>query len=510
MNSVATVPNIQDTIRFLSADEQAELQALLGESPGWTPLPGPQMAAYLSPADILGFGGSAGGGKSDLLAGLALNEHQRSIMFRREGTELIALIERILELARDRKGYNGQERILRMPDRQIEFGSAPALGEERKYQGRPHDFLGIDEATNFAESQVRFLMGWLRSTDPAQRKRVVMTFNPPTTSEGRWIISYFAPWLDDSHPNPASPGEIRYFAVLDGKEQEVEDGEPMIHGGEIVVPQSRTFIPSRVTDNPYLMGTGYYNQLQALPEPLRSQMLYGDFKAGMDDDPWQVVPASWVDAAIERWKNERPEPLPPMDSMGVDVARGGRDETVLVGVRGRFVDMPMAVDGSRTPTGGDVAALVMSRRRDRCVVHVDAIGVGSSPVDILVDNDIPTNPVVVSTRATGRAKVSKMEFFNLRSELIWRVREMLDPENPEKIALPPHAKMRADIVLPRWSTKGGKIMVESRDSLVKRHGRSADYLSALALALIGPQECGTIYEDLGRQRREYNPFRSRR
>jgi hypothetical protein len=61
---------------------------------------------------------------------------------------------------------------------------------------------------------------------------------------------------------------------------------------------SRTFIPSRVSDNPYLMGTGYMTQLQSLPEPLRSQMLYGDFKAGVQDDPWQVIPTAWVEAAM--------------------------------------------------------------------------------------------------------------------------------------------------------------------------------------------------------------------
>jgi hypothetical protein len=71
---------------------------------------------------------------------------------------------------------------------------------------------------------------------------------------------------------------------------------------------SRTFIPSRVSDNPYLMGTGYMTQLQSLPEPLRSQMLYGDFHAGVQDDPWQVIPTAWVEAAMARWKRPRPCP----------------------------------------------------------------------------------------------------------------------------------------------------------------------------------------------------------
>ena len=63
---------------------------------------------------------------------------------------------------------------------------------------------------------------------------------------------------------------------------------------DIIKPLTRTFIPSRVTDNPYLMATGYISTLQSLPEPLRSQMLKGDFEAGTEDDPWQVIPTQWV------------------------------------------------------------------------------------------------------------------------------------------------------------------------------------------------------------------------
>jgi hypothetical protein len=29
-----------------------------------------------------------------------------------------------------------------------------------------------------------------------------------------------------------------------------------------------------------------------MPEPLRSQMLYGDFTVGAEDDAWQVIPSA--------------------------------------------------------------------------------------------------------------------------------------------------------------------------------------------------------------------------
>jgi hypothetical protein len=88
---------------------------------------------------------------------------------------------------------------------------------------------------------------------------------------------------------------------------------------KIITPVSRTFIPSRVTDNYFYVKSGYIATLQSMPEPLRSQMLEGDFNAGVEDDEWQVIPtvgstlqwpagspatprARWTrSAAIRRW-----------------------------------------------------------------------------------------------------------------------------------------------------------------------------------------------------------------
>ncbi len=54
----------------------------------WIPNPGPQTEAYFSPADVLLYGGQAAGGKTDLLGGLALMKHKRSLIMRRQYTEL--------------------------------------------------------------------------------------------------------------------------------------------------------------------------------------------------------------------------------------------------------------------------------------------------------------------------------------------------------------------------------------------------------------------------------------
>ena len=71
---------------------------------------------------------------------------------------------------------------------------------------------------------MRFVMGWTRTSDPAQRTRVLMTFNPPTTAEGRWVIQFFAPWLDTQHAlYPTPPGTLRWAAMIPGADGKTVD-----------------------------------------------------------------------------------------------------------------------------------------------------------------------------------------------------------------------------------------------------------------------------------------------
>jgi hypothetical protein len=498
---------LQEIEAYLTPAERAELDELIAadiaERP-WIPLPGPQTMAYESLADVIGYGGAAGGGKTALACGKAMTQHRRAAIFRREGTQLTGILDYLTDLANgSRDGYNSREKIWRgfgPQNAQIEFGSVPNAGDEKNYQGRPKDLLVLDEATNLLEPQARFLMGWVRTTVPGQRCQTLMTFNPPTDSDGRWVIGFFAPWLDKKHPlYPALPGQLLYVATIDGKDdwsypndarrfvlkagqRLYEFAERDYPPTEIITPQSRTFIPSRITDNPYLYGTGYMTQLQAMPEPLRSQMLNGDFEAGMQDGAFQVIPTAWVDIAMKRWTDMSPKP--PMDSLGIDVARGGRDNTVLMARHGMWFDKPNVTQGSASPDGPTVAGLAIARRRDNAVMHIDVIGVGASPYDFLVEANQDVVGVNVSTASNARDKSGALEFYNLRTELIWRMREALDPEANNGIALPPDPRLLADLCAFTWKLKGRTIYVESREEVEHRIKRSPDFASAAFLALM--------------------------
>lgn len=501
-----------ELLEWLTPEERKRFDGILiAKRQLWTSLEGPQTLGFVSEADILGYGGAAGGGKSDLGIGLGLTSHKHVGIFRQNGTELTAIVDRISQILGTREGLSEQKGIWRIkrPDGeaiQIELGSFPHPGDERKYQGRPHDLLVFDEAQNMREKAVRFLLAWLRTTVEGQRCRAIFTFNPPTDAIGQWVVSFFAPWLDEAHRNPAQPGELRWFTTLDGADVEVDSGEPFEHKGEKITPQSRTFIPSRVSDNPYLAGTAYVSQLQALEEPLRSQMLHGDFKAGMEDDAWQIIPTDWVEAAQKRWS--KPDKLPEMESLGVDVAMGGRDQTIIARRhQDLWFDEPIVYPGRECIDGPTVAGFCVSAVRDRAVIHIDLLGVGAKPYGFLMNMGLEVIGVNVGDPAGGLDSTGRWRFKNLRSQLWWAFREALDPDSNTGIALPPDSRLRADLTAPKWRPVGNLIQVEPSEDLKKRIGRSPDFGVAYVLALLDTPKRDRIQALVSRgKRREYDPY----
>ena len=507
MSADFTNPEILDALwQVATPEERAELRHLLDNDLSqhiWRAQVGRQSEAADSLAEITGYGGAAGGGKTDLLCGLALTEHKRTAIFRREKAQTEGIIQRLEEILGHTDGLNSQKGIWKIRsglvgDRLIEFAGLDNPNDHSRWQGRPHDLKGYDEVTEMREYQVRFTMGWNRSSDPVQRSRVVMGFNPPTTTEGRWVLNFFAPWLDKYHPNPADPGEVRWFTTVGGKDIEVATkeqfvmfkGEPLYEfdpadfGVEkIISPRSRTFIPSRTKDNYFYVRSGYIATLQSLPEPLRSQMLEGDFAAGVEDDPWQVIPTGWIDAAQERWKPREAKGV--MDSMGVDPAAGGSDNMVIYRRHGVWFDEPISIPGRELPqekAGPLAAAHVIQNRSDRAPVHADVIGWGLSMCNFLTANSVQVIPVNFASGSKERSADGTLGFFNKRAETIWRMREALDPQNPVPVALPPSPTLAKDLASYRWELRPAGIYIMPKEQQKKELGHSPDDGDAICLA----------------------------
>ncbi len=483
---------LAELLPFLTQQELGEIDNLLKtDLVIWRPLPGPQTEAYYSKADELFYGGAAGGGKTDLILGLALTHHAKSIVFRREYPQLKDMIDRSQAIIGTKGRYNGQANMWRLPKCTLEFGAVQYEGDVSKYQGRAHDLKAFDELPNFTELQYRFLIGWNRTTKPGQRTRVVGAGNPPTNADGEWVIRRWAPWIDKQYSSPAKPGELRWFAMVDGDDVEVESSRPFIHKGDEIKPKSRTFIPARLSDNPYLMATDYGATLQSLPEPLRTQMLKGDFFVGVEDNPWQIIPTLWIDLAQARWK-ERSKPDAALSTLGVDVARGGKDKTVISQRYGNWFAPLLKYAGSETPDGPSAAAKVIAVHKPGAQINLDIIGVGSAVYDAVKAHGIKVNAANFAEASSATDKSRKLRMINKRAEAYWKFREALDPQGGEDIALPPDPELKADLCAPRWRLTMRGIQVESKDEIIDRIKRSPDCGDAIVLAAAGPLTFGTM------------------
>lgn len=507
---IAAYRKLPDEARAI-ADRESD-EAIKGMA--WVPNPGPQTEAYFSKADILLFGGEPSGGKSQLILGLAFNCHERSLVMRKQYTDLDALIDSAIEIKGSRAGFNGSPPPRMTHERGvIDFGAVANPGDEQRWMGRPHDLIGIDEATQFPLKQIKFLRGWLRTTKPGQRTRTVLATNPPLTADGLWVHEMFAPWIDPQFPNPAKPGELRWaISGPDDKTVWVNGpGEyqiPSDTSGKLYAAESYTFIPSKVTDNPFIDAKDYQKRLDALPAQDR-EILMGGFRTSFRDQDRQLIPTTWILAAQQRWSPEPPRGVP-LCSIGVDVASGGEDNTVLAKRHDGWYAPLISVPGKETPLGSDVAALVFKHLRDDAVVCIDmGGGFGGGPYEILKNNHVNVIAYKGAEGSVARTKDQKMKFVNRRTEAYWRFREALDPDQQggSHIALPPDPVLIADLTAPQFQQTPNGYKITSKEDVTKKLQRSPDRGDAVVMAWIEGGKIASHF-DVWQSDHKINPRRN--
>jgi len=472
------------------------------------PNPGPQTDAYLSEADILLFGGQAGVGKSILMLGWGLNEADVSIIFRRELTQTDGLEadgKKILATLSETKGWNGSDHEWTRPDgRTLKLAGMREADSWMAHAGRERDFMGYDEAGEFLEEQIGSLFAWLRAP-PGKRTRMILASNPPRTADGYWLLDWFGPWIDDEHPlYPTPPGEL-LWAIYIAKNLKTEPGKILWVDapgeyeieGETYTARSYTFIPAHLEDNPYRNTPEYRAQLQNLPEPLRSQLLKGDWKAGLIDNAYQVIPSSWVRAAQQRWQKTEGKPPEdiPMCAIGVDPSGGGEDDMVMAPRHDSWFAQLIKIPGKDLPKerlSTHAAGLVIKERRDGAVPVIDmGGGYGGGIYNHLVDNEIECIAYRGAAGTTRRSIDKKFGFTNTRSAAYWGFREALDPDQPggSAIALPPDKRLTAGLCAPTYqiTTHGIKIEAKSKHEggekgVIERLGWSPNEADAVVIS----------------------------
>lgn len=103
----------------------------------------------------------------------------------------------------------------------------------------------------------------------------------------------------------------------------------------------------------------------------------------------------------------------------------------------------------------------------RAIPGLDTDTLWSQTETDLEGNLKPSGPVVIDAQ----------RFNNLRSQIWWTLREDL---RLGRIALPNDEELFLDLTTPEWGTKNGVIVVERKEEIVKRLGRSPDKGDAVA------------------------------
>ena len=164
--------------------------------------------------------------------------------------------------------------------------------------------------------------------------------------------------------------------------------------------------------------------------------------------------------------------------LGVDVAAYGSDKTVIADRRG-FKVMPLDVYSQKSTR--ETAGFVVSKAREVGTgkIRVDEIGIGRGVVDSLEEEGFENVGVNVAEKSSDTER-----FHNLRAELWWRLRELLDPDK-EPIALPDDDELLAELASVKYKVDArGAIQIESKDEMRKRLGHSPDRADAVVLATL--------------------------
>jgi len=207
-----------------------------------------------------------------------------------------------------------------------------------------------------------------------------------------------------------------------------------------------------------------------------------------------IIPLSWVERANENWQTWQAagKPHRAFTGVGVDVGGGtGGDKIAMAlcydGVKiDEIRSAAFAVDPSITTM--EIVGKVGGILGKGGVAVVDVIGVGAGVQHRLTEIGKPSIPFNAALPTAYTDRSGELGFENWRAAGWWMLRELLDPQSGVDVCFPPDDVLTGDLTAPHIKRIGssGKILVESKDEIRKRIGRSTDLADAVIQIIIGP------------------------
>lgn len=253
----------------------------------------------------------------------------------------------------------------------------------------------------------------------------------------------------------------------------------------------RAFVKSLPTDNPFLP-RNYLLTLISLPPEERKRLLEGDWDYETSEKALIVVRV--LDRSI------RPPVPPKKDKEGLDkpwpkfaaadVAREGKDKTVFGLVEGRqLIDLfvPNIIVADKAPILMQVAKEFMTYCQKHGVgfenACLDAVGLGAGVYDKLLELGFELFAFKAGAKSDQLYDDGSPKYKNLRSEAYWQWTQGLEDGKATIYEKLPHLDtLRQDVLVHNKTITDKMIVVESKDELKKRLGRSPDFSDAASMA----------------------------
>ncbi len=213
--------------------------------------------------------------------------------------------------------------------------------------------------------------------------------------------------------------------------------------------------------------------------PVYRNRVLGEFAEQEDG----IIPLAWIEAAIERWHDWKDSGTRAgaQTAVGVDVGGGmGGDATVLARRAGDIVTaLEVYGRGDEMATAGRVVGALEAGG----VAVVDGIGIGAGVVARLKEQNREVRSFIAGARSEATDRSGELGFENRRAEAWWGMRERLDPSTGSRVCLPDDDELVGELAAPTWKpTSRGRVLVESKDEIRRRIGRSTDRADAVVMA----------------------------
>ena len=222
------------------------------------------------------------------------------------------------------------------------------------------------------------------------------------------------------------------------------------------------------------------------PNDLFRVKVLGEFAS---EDESQVIPLRWIELSNQRWEDTYREDASGTLSLGVDVAGMGSDLTVFTYRYGDLVKKQVSKDlPTERPEQIHMAISgkvknELRTKHDRA--YIDTIGEGAGVYSRLSEQHVEN---AVSVKFSQSAKhltdiTGERTFANMRAFCYWAIRDALDPKHDGALALPPDDELTEELteVTIKGLRSDGSILLEAKDDIKKRIGRSPDKADSLAV-----------------------------